>query len=446
MRTLGAGMAEFFEMPQASPTMEVGTILSWKKREGDKLAPQDILAEVETDKAAMEVEVFDEGYLLKLLAEEGEEVPAGQPIAILGKSPDEDVSGLVAEFERRKAAQGRPHKAAAPSEPAAPAAPSPKEEAPSAASPGEPAGLLPFTWHGRPIDPAIMEFPLGFSVEPAALPRGRVRAAPAARRVARELHVDLTRVRGTGPHGRVLRTDVEQAARRAPAAEVSADQRIRLSQMRKTIARRLEESWLDAPVFYLTANFACDALVAFRSQLKAAGVDVTYNDILIKACARALRDVPEVNASWADGAIIRHGAVDVGMAVAMEDGLIVPVVRNADQKSLATIAIEARDLAERGRARKLAPEEYGGSTFSVSNLGMMQIEQFTAILNPPEACILAVGALQREPIVDADGRLAAAWRMRATLTCDHRVVDGALGARFLQALRRYLENPALLAA
>lgn len=278
-------------------------------------------------------------------------------------------------------------------------------------------------------------------------PPRSVRAAPAARRAARELGVDLSTVSGTGPRGRVLREDVEKAHARpaAPAAATGpADEVVRNSQMRKTIARRLKAVWLDAPVFYLTAQFNCDSLVPFRSQLKAAGVKVSYNDLMMKACAKALRDVPAVNASWAEDAITRHGAVHVGMAVALPDGLITPVVRNADQKGLAAIAAETRDLATRARDRKLGPDEYQGSTFTISNLGMMGIEQFTAIINPPEAVILAVGSMQQEPVV-VDGALTVGWRMKVTLTCDHRVVDGALGAEFLQAVRRYIETPALLA-
>jgi pyruvate dehydrogenase E2 component (dihydrolipoamide acetyltransferase) len=224
-----------------------------------------------------------------------------------------------------------------------------------------------------------------------------------------------------------------------------ADQSVRNSQMRKTIARRLTESWLGAPCFYLTAVFDAEALVAFRGQLKRGGLDVTYNTLIVAAAARALRAVPEVNASWGPDAITRHGSVHIGIAVALPDGLITPVLRDADRKGLAALSAEAASLLERAKALKLQPEEYTGSTFTVSNLGMMGIEQFTAILNPPEACILAVGALGQEPVVEA-GQLAVRWRLRVTLTCDHRVVDGALGARFLQALRRVIENPVLLAA
>jgi pyruvate dehydrogenase E2 component (dihydrolipoamide acetyltransferase) len=304
---------------------------------------------------------------------------------------------------------------------------------------------------GEAVVDAIMELPDWGGADAGAPGGGRSRAAPAARRAALEKGLSIDQLTGSGPRGRVLRADVEKAAAARPAAVVPAappaptGELVRNSQMRKTIARRLKQAWQEAPAFYLTARFDCDALVAFREQLKAAGLKVSYNDILIKACGRALKDVPAVNASWSEEAITRHAGAHIGVAVALPDGLITPVVRDADQKGLVGISDEMRTLAARARDRKLQPEEYTGSTFSISNLGMMGIEEFTAILNPPEACILAVGAMAREPVVREDGSLGVAWGMRVTLTCDHRVVDGALGAEFLQALRRYVERPALLA-
>ncbi len=449
-------MAEFFVLPQSSPTMEIGVLVRWRAEEGAALAPQDVLAEVETDKATMEIEVFDPCVLLKRLASDGDEIPVGHPIAITGEA-GEKISDLLAEFAALSAAKTAP----APSESAASESAA-SESAAIAPAERSSGGLTRFTWKGRVIDPAIMEMPAAFvpsgfqpsGLQPAGAPtpRGPVRAAPAARRAAHALGIDLHAVTGTGPHGRVLRSDVE--AFRAPAQPTSAPAgtEVRNSQMRKAIARRLKEVWADAPVFTLTANLACDALVAFRSQLKGdgqlqeAGVKVSYNDVLLKACARALRDVPEVNASWGESAITRHSGVHIGVAVALPDGLITPVVRDADRKGLAAVAQEVRELAGRARQMKLRKDEYTGSTFTISNLGMMGIESFNAILNPPEVVILAVGALQREPVVTASGELGVGWRMRVTLTCDHRVVDGALGARFLQAVRRYVEAPALLAS
>jgi pyruvate dehydrogenase E2 component (dihydrolipoamide acetyltransferase) len=444
-------MAEFFEMPQASPTMEAGRILEWKKAEGDVLEPMDVLAEVETDKAAMEIEVFDKGVLLKILAEADAEVPAGRPIAIIGTSADEDISDLLKRFE----AMG--DEAPAPSPAVETAAPAPSPEAapaPAAAAPTR-AGVTPFSWQGNALPDAIMEMPEAFAFgdvgeSDADVGAGvdAVRAAPAARKAAREAGVDLRGVTGTGPRGRIMRSDVEQAAQ-APAAAAGpaapADETVRNSMMRKTIARRLGQVWQEAPSFFLTARLDCDRLVPFRAQLKQAGLKVSYNDLVIKACARALRDVPEVNATWGADAITRFGSVDVGIAVALDGGLITPVIRQADTKGLAAIGEEARELAGRARDGKLKADEYQGATFTISNLGMMDIEHFTAILNPPGACILAVGGMQQEPVV-VGGELSVGWRMRVTLTCDHRVVDGALGARFLQAVRRYIENPALLAA
>ena len=443
-------MAELFKMPQATPTMEVGTIARWRKNEGDTLKPQDVVAEVETDKAVMEVEVFDTAVLLKILVEAGVEVPAGRPIAILGKA-GEDISGLLAACASGPALKPVPSPAASAPAPSA-APPAPPTTPPPAAAPA--GGLRPFAWAGVPVHEAIMELPSWGVAEDADSDAGGApsgRAAPAARRAAAAAGLDIGAIAGTGPRGRVLRSDVEAARARpslppaAAAVAVEASEAVKNSNMRKTIARRLTAAWQEAPAFYLTAVFDCGALVAFREQLKAAGVSVSANDIVIKACARALVDVPEVNASWGEDAILRHKQVHIGVAVAIPDGLITPVVRDADRRGLSAIAASMKDLASRAKERKLKPEEYTGSTFSISNLGMMGIEQFTAILNPPEAAILAVGGMQREPVVGDDGALTVGWRMRVTLTCDHRVIDGALGAQFLAAVRRYIERPALLA-
>lgn len=433
-------MAQFYVMPQASPTMEKGVLLSWQKSEGDTLAPQDVIAEVETDKAAMEIEVFDRTVLIKILAQAGDAIPAGQPIAILGDSADEDVSALVAEYEALMAAGPPPAPAEAPAA-AAPAAAATPAPAPTAASAPR-ATLAPSGWMGQTLNPAVMESPGTFQVAP-----GRLRASPLARKLAATKGVDLAHVTGSGPHGRIVKADVEGWT--APAAGFAAaarpDQVIPNNAMRRTIARRLKESASDSPVFFLTAHFDCDRFVAYRQRLKAL-VDqpISYNDVLMKCVARALVDVPACNASWTDDAITRHGRVDLGMAVALDGGLITPIIRGAESKPLGVIAAESRELAGRARAGKLKPDEYLGNTFTVSNLGMMDISEFTAILNPPASAILAIGSLQQEPVV-VDGALAVGWRLRVTMTCDHRVIDGALGARYLQALRRYVENPELLA-
>ena len=280
---------------------------------------------------------------------------------------------------------------------------------------------------------------------------GRVIASPLARRMAAEKGLDLARVAGSGPGGRIVAADVTAApagGAPAPAAGPSgrADEVVKNTPMRKTIARRLLESHQQVPTFFLTVTFDLSGFVALREQLKARRPDVkvSYNDMTIAAVARALRDHPEINASWGDGAITRHGRVDIGVAVALPQGLITPVLRGADQRSLKEIATEVRALATRAKEQKLQPDEYTGSTFTISNLGMMDIAHFTAIINPPEAAILAVGAVQQVPVVTADGALDVGWRMTVTMTCDHRVIDGAMGAAFLQTLRTYIESPALM--
>jgi pyruvate dehydrogenase E2 component (dihydrolipoamide acetyltransferase) len=469
-------MAEFFVMPQASPTMTVGVIAKWVAAEGAELSPQSVIAQVETDKATMDIEVFDKGVMLKHLVPEGAEVPAGAPIAIIGKAKGEDVSALVAEFESSKgAAPAAAPAAAAPtpaavgagpreSEQPAPAsarlpetAPPQKDdakpvaEAPPSPKPSAPqdvpqkAGEVPkLAWMGNPIPDSIME-PLG----PYVAPGPRIVASPLAKAMAADKGVSLAKIAGSGPGGRVVAADIEAAAAAPKPAAVAAaggrreDVTVRATQMRKTIARRLTEVHQSVPVFYLTVTFDAAGLVALKEQAGKRGIKVSYNDLVLKAVAQALVDVPECNAAWQGDHIVRRGSVDIGVAVALPEGLITPVIRDADKKGVRQIGTELRELAGRAKEGKLAAEEYTGGSFSVSNLGMFDIDQFTAILNPPEAGILAVGSLQQVPVIE-DGTLAVGWRMKATMTCDHRVIDGALGARFLQALRGYIELPALM--
>ncbi len=448
-------MAQFFVMPQASPTMTVGVIAKWLAAEGAVLAPSQAIAAVETDKATMDIEVFDKGVLLKLLAKEGQEVPPGQPIAIIGLKAGEDVSALVAEYAAMMAGAAAPAPAPAPAAPvAAPAAapvvpvaapvvaapPAPKPPAPQ----GEPGHSAPTEWNGKPVDESFME-----QRGPFRPPAARVFASPLARQLAAEAGIAIARVRGSGPNGRIVAADVEAAAARGTGAAPArpADTTVRATQMRKTIARRLTDVHQQVPVFYLTTSFDATAIVALKEIVgKRAGKDgvkVSVNDILLRCIAQALRDVPDVNAQWTGESIVKKGGVDIGVAVALPEGLITPVIRDADQKSIAAISAEVRALAGRAKEGKLAPEEYTGGTFTVSNLGMFDIEHFTAILNPPEAAILAVGSAAQVPHV-VGGAVVAQWRMKVTMTCDHRVIDGALGARFLQALRQYVENPGLL--
>ncbi len=455
-------MAEFLLMPQATPTMTVGVLAKWTVPEGGDLKPQSVIASVETDKATMDIEYFDKGVLLKHLAKEGDEIPPGRPIAIIGTTATDDISALVAEYAKMSAAPAAPVVAApvvaapvvaaaapAPSAPvpvATPAAPAPVVAAPSPALAAPAAVTAPtpghspkLSWAGKPIDESIME-PRGAYV-PATARRAAV--SPLARAVAADLGVRLDRITGSGSDGRVVRSDVEAAAKAPSSAPTRTDTSKRVTQMRKTISRRLTDVHQQVPVFYLTVTFDADALVQLKAAASGSGVKVSYNDLVLMAVARSLREVPEVNAAWMGDTIVERGSIDIGVAVALPEGLITPVIRNADTKTATQIASEVRALAARAKEGKLAVEEYTGGSFTISNLGMFDIQHFTAILNPPEAAILAVGGVEQVPVVK-NGQLAIGWRMSVTMTCDHRVVDGALGARFLQAVRRYVECPAML--
>jgi pyruvate dehydrogenase E2 component (dihydrolipoamide acetyltransferase) len=472
-------MAQVLEMPKLSDTMKEGVLRKWIKKEGDKVSPGDLLAEVETDKATMDFESFDQGVILKFLVKDGDTVPVGGPIAILGAA-GEDISAALAQ------AQSKTGGAAAASAPEA--AKAEKPAAPAAAAPA-PAAAAPAAKAAEPAKQAAAPAPRP-AARPAAAPaaassNGKILASPLARKLATELGVDLRGVSGSGPGGRIVERDVKAAseagapaptsapaaAAPAPAADVPRadsslhhplaperrqesrpaiqvpgdDQRVPLSMMRKTIARRLVESKQQIPHFYLTADADMEAAMAFREQVKEVhGAKLSVNDLIIKAAALALRRMPECNASWTEEGIVRHARVDIGVAVAIEDGLITPVIRSADVKTLGQIAAEAQDLAKRGRDRKLRPEDMTGSTFSISNLGMMGIKHFTAIINPPEAAILAVGTVRKEPVVKND-QVTVGQRMSLTLSCDHRVIDGALGARLLTTIISILERPLTLA-
>lgn len=416
-------MAKIVGLPKLSPTMEEGTLARWAKKEGDRIAVDDLVAEIETDKATMEWRAFDPGVLLKILAEEGAVLLPDAPVAIIGEE-GEDIAALLAELERG-AGPARPEavRAAPPAEKAA--APEPPRAAPEAPR-----------------------------AAPEAPPGGRVLASPLVRKLAREHELDLRTVRGSGPGGRIVKRDLDAALAQpraaGPAAAPAGRQppRVeRLSSMRRTIARRLTESKQTVPHFYLTIDVDAEPLVKARAEvnaeLEADGEKISLNDLIMKACAMALRRLPEVNASFAGDSIHFHQVVDISMAVAIPDGLVTPVIRDADRKGLREIAKEARELASRARAKKLAPEEMTNGTFSVSNLGMFGIEDFAAVINPPEGAILAVGAVREEPVVRG-GQVVPGRRMRMTLSCDHRVVDGALGARWLQILRGLLEKPVLM--
>jgi pyruvate dehydrogenase E2 component (dihydrolipoamide acetyltransferase) len=411
-------MATKVVMEALSPTMEEGRLVAWKKREGDPVRTGEPLAEVETDKAVMELVARTDGVLRKILLGEGATVPVSATVAIIGGA-EENISALVGTAGERE----------------------------SGSAGTGPAGVAPVA--GGPTAGASALPPSGPPVLPPS--PGRIKSSPLARRLAAAKGLDLAAVAGTGPGGRIIKRDVESApvgasAGLAPALPPSrspaASGDVPLTQIRKTIAKRLTQSLGPVPHFFLTSVIDMERAWEARAELKALGErsTVSFNDIVIKAVALALRQHPAVNAWWLDDRIRYHEDVHIGMAVAVEDGLITPVLRHADRKGLAEIAAEARALADRARARKLTPEEYTGSTFSISNLGMLDIDQFTAVINPPEAGILAVGRISQQPAV-VDGQLAARRLLRVTLSCDHRVIDGATGARFLQTVKQHLEQP-----
>jgi pyruvate dehydrogenase E2 component (dihydrolipoamide acetyltransferase) len=420
-------------LAKLSPTMEEGTIVKWSRKEGDAVKVGDVLAEIETDKANMEMEALGAGILRKVLIPAGGKAPVGALIGVIADK-DEDIAPLLAE-----AAKAAP----------APAAPAP---APTAPAPGAPKAPAPAA-AARPAPASVVPFPPPATVAPG----GRVKASPLARAMAARSNLSLEGLAGSGPGGRIIKRDVEGylASPRPAAAQAPARPRIPvptvppgtaipLSNMRRTIARRLSESAFTAPHFYVTVEIDMDAAVSLREQLiRAEDIKVSYNDLVVKACARALTRFPTVNASWTGETIQTHAEVHVGVAVSIPDGLITPVVKNADAKHVVEISREIKDLASRARDRKLKPEEFAGSTFTISNLGMFDVEEFTAIINPPESCILAVGAVRKVPVV-VDDRVSVGHRMKVTLSSDHRVVDGALAAQFLAEVRRLLENPVSL--
>jgi pyruvate dehydrogenase E2 component (dihydrolipoamide acetyltransferase) len=417
-------MATKVHMEALSPTMEEGQLVQWLKSEGDEVASGDVLAEIETDKATMELVARGDGILRKIFIDAGGTAAVGAVIAVIA-SGEEDISGIegVSGGAATATAVAEPPKAAAPAQPAAPASPRPAAPVPA------------------PVAP-----PTG------AANGGRVKASPLARRLAEEMGVDLKLVQGSGPGGRVVKRDIEAAkAAGVTAPSVTAwtpdaaefvD--VPTSQMRKTIAKRLVMSIGPVPTFYLTVDVdmtrVMEARQSINAMLEKDGLKVSINDIVLKAVAGALKRHPECNAQWHETHVRRFNAVHLGVAVAVEDGLITPVIKNAHAKGIAQIAVEVRELAGRAREKKLVPDEYTGSTFSVSNLGMFGIHEFTAIINPPEAGILAVGGVEETPVV-VDGSVVVRPRMRITMSCDHRVIDGASGARFLQTLRAMLEEP-----
>ncbi len=403
------------EMPKMTDTMEEGVLVEWSVEEGDKIAAGDVIAQVETDKATMDIEAYDDGVLLKKMAKAGDALPIGGLIAILGDA-GEDVSQMIAEHESNGAAPAPTAETAAETPPA-------DEKSEKITAPAS---------------------------------NGRTKASPLAKRMATDHGLPLADLAGSGPGGRIIKRDVEAEIARTPgsvsgpARIAAADrgvERVRISQMRKAIARRLADSKYTSPHFYLTADVDVAALITQRTMLndylaKSGGPKVSFNDFVTKACASALVQHPDVNVTYApeDGVILKYNYVDIGVAVAIEDGLVTPVIRDAQQKSVATIAQEIQALAAQARDKKLTTEEMEGSTFTTSNLGMFGIESFTAIINPPNACILAIGGIRDTPVVE-NGSIVAGKRMKLTLSCDHRVVDGAVGSQFMATVKDLLESP-----
>lgn len=423
-------MATKVHMEALSPTMEEGQIVKWLKAEGDAVKSGDLLAEVETDKATMELVARGDGILRKILSGEGVTTPVGEVIAVIAAA-DEDISSLVGGDSAGTAPAEEPSREKEAPEEAAPAAPEAEGKGPKSAPADEAEG-------------------------------GRVKASPLARRLAAEAGISLGEVEGSGPGGRIVKRDVEAAVEggreddAAPAADAPRQavasaapsagdhEDIPLTQIRKTIARRLVESIGPVPHFFLTIDVDMSRAVETRKQVNAllegTGDKVSFNDIVLKATAAALRKHPDCNVHWMGDSIRRFNRVHISVAVAIDDGLITPVIRDADRKGFAEIGREVKELAARARDRKLKPEEYTGGTFSVSNLGMFGIEEFTAVINPPEGGILAVGALEDRPVV-VGGEVVVRPRMKITMSCDHRVIDGAQGSRFLATLKQLLEEP-----
>ncbi|ALJ01517.1 pyruvate dehydrogenase complex dihydrolipoamide acetyltransferase [Rufibacter tibetensis] len=438
--------AEVVRMPKMSDTMQEGTIVAWHKKVGDKVKSGDLLAEVETDKATMELESYEDGTLLYIGVEAGASVEVDGVLAIIGEA-GADYQALLNGGGNNSGGNANPAEAANNEE--ATRLEEHKTEEQSQSGDGVNQTV------GAPVPGQGAEA----GANGASANQGRILASPLAKKVAQEKGISLTQVKGSGENGRIVLRDVENftpsAAPQtqakpaaAPAPQVSAPvhsgeafTEVPVSQMRKVIARRLSESLFTAPHFFLTMEIDMDkAMEARTSMNEVAPVKVSFNDMVIKACAAALRKHPAVNSSWLGDKIRYNNVVNIGVAVAVEDGLLVPVVRNADQKSLSTISAEVKDLGGKAKSKKLQPSDWEGSTFTISNLGMFGIEEFTAIINPPDACILAVGGIKQTPVVK-NGQIQIGNVMKVTLSCDHRVVDGAVGSAFLQTLKGFLEDP-----
>lgn len=414
-------MAEIVRMPKLSDTMTEGVVAEWHKKVGDKVKTGDLLAEIETDKATMEFESFQEGVLLHIGVEKGKSAPVDSILAILGKE-GEDIAALLADDKAKASGSGQAEK---------------KEE---------PVKETTVEEKKTEKETVAAEGDKGNGASDS-----RIKASPLAKSIAKDKGVDISKVKGTGDGGRIVKKDVEgytPAAKTTATAVVGEESytEVALSQMRKTIARRLSESMFTAPHFYLTMEIDMDNAMAARKSLnETLETKISFNDIVIKAVAMALRKHPAVNSSWLGDKIRYNNHIHIGVAVAVPDGLVVPVVHFADSKTLTQISAEVKDFAGRAKDKKIHPDEMQGNTFSVSNLGMYGIEDFTAIINPPDSCILAVGGIKQTPVVK-NGQVVPGNVMKVTLSCDHRSVDGATGSEFLRTLKQMVENPVMMLA
>jgi pyruvate dehydrogenase E2 component (dihydrolipoamide acetyltransferase) len=441
------------QMPKLSDTMTEGTLVAWKKKKGDNVSAGEVLAEIETDKATMEWESPEDGTLAEIYVEEGGKVNVGDKIAFIGgegeEAPKEEEKGKEEKPEVEEEKEEKKHDEVKAKE-KEPKKQEPKKEPEKK---GEPKKEK----KEKPVEAGVPPAPTQPTRLPSQPEEARVKASPVARRIAAEFGVDLASVKGTGPDRRVTETDVRAAAKSrigarqpsAPAAKAGESARIQLSGMRKIIAQRLVESLGPIPHFYLNIEIDAGPLMEAREELKSAGegtdaAKITVNDFVLKAAVQAAVKVPRVNASFDGDAIVQYADVDLGVAVAIEDGLLTPVIRAAQNKSLREISEQVKDLAHRARNKRMKPEEFQGGTFTVSNLGGMGIDSFSAVINPPQGFILAIGRIAKVPVLDDCDQIVVGHRMSITMSCDHRVIDGALGAEYLKELRHLLENPALL--
>ena len=424
-------MAEIVRMPKLSDTMTEGVVAEWHKKVGESIESGDLLADIETDKATMEFESFQEGVLLHIGVEKGQTAPVDSILAILGEE-GEDVTALLKEAEKEvevKEKEEEQSQDAKPvvEKPSAPVAPVVSAPAPT------PAPIAQQT-------AAASNFP-----STASISSQEIKASPLAKKLAEERGINLRLVKGTGTEGRIIKRDIDNFQGRSGISGVESFSDAPVSQMRKVIAQRLAESKFSAPHFYLTVQIDMDNAMAARKSINEtiSPAKISFNDLVVKAVAVSLKDNPKVNASWYGDFIRYNDHVHIGVAVAVDEGLLVPVVRFADEKPLTQIGAEVKEFAQRAKDKKLQPEDWEGNTFTISNLGMFGIDEFTAIVNPPDSCILAVGGIQQTPVVKA-GQVVPGNVMKVTLSCDHRVVDGAVGSAFLNSFKNYLENPVLL--